>query len=42
MIETAKLNGINPQKYLAAVLTKIQDHNSQKIHELLAWNLKLD
>ncbi len=40
--ETAKLNGINPQRYLTHVLDKVQDHNSQKIAELLPWNLKLD
>ena len=42
LIETAKLNNINPQKYLTAVLTKIQDHNSQKINQLLPWNLKVE
>ena len=40
--ETAKLNGINPQVYLRHVLARIQDHNSQKVAELLPWNLKLD
>jgi len=42
LIETAKLNGINPQKYLTAVLAKIQDHNSQNLHQLLPYNLKLE
>ncbi len=41
LIETAKINRINPQKYLTEVLTRIQDHNSQKIHELLPWNIKI-
>jgi hypothetical protein len=42
IIETARLNGINPHSYLRKLLTVIQDHNSQKMHELLPWNLKLD
>lgn len=39
IIETAKLNNVNPHKYLTNVLAIIQDYNSQKIHELLPWNL---
>ena len=39
--ETAKLNGINPWLYLKQVLARIQDHNAQKVAELLPWNLKL-
>ena len=39
LIETAKLNGVNPWKYLKLVLTVIQDYNSQKLHELLPWNI---
>lgn len=39
--ETAKLNGVNPWLYLQYVLAKIQDHNAQKIADLLPWNLKL-
>jgi len=42
LIETAKLNNINPWKYLQKVLSTIQDHNSTKIAELLPWNLKLE
>jgi hypothetical protein len=41
IIETAKLNNINPWKYLAKVLSLIQDHNYQKIVDLLPWNLSL-
>jgi hypothetical protein len=41
IIETAKLNNINPWKYLALVLSLIQDHNSQKIADLLPWNLSI-
>ena len=39
IIETAKLNNINPQKYLKYLLENILDYNSQKLHELLPWNL---
>ena len=42
LIETAKLNDINPWQYLKNVLERIQDHNSQKLSELLPWNLKLE
>ena len=42
IIETVKLNNINPWKYLQKVLSVIQDHNSCKIEELLPWNLKLE
>lgn len=42
IIETAKLNNINPWKYLQKVLEIIQDYNSKKIVDLLPWNLKLE
>ena len=41
IIETAKANGLNPWEYLRVVLDQIQDHNSQKIADLLPWNIKL-
>jgi transposase len=41
LIETAKLNDINPEEYLRYVLTVIQDYNAQKLAELLPWNIKL-
>ena len=41
LIETAKLNNINPWQYLAKVFDVIQDYNSNKLHELLPWNIKL-
>lgn len=40
ILETAKLNNINPQKYLQYVLKVIPEYNSQKLHELLPWNIK--
>jgi len=42
LIETTKLNGINPWKYLRKVLEVIQDHNSTKLEDLLPWNLTLE
>ena len=41
IIETAKLNGINPWKYLQQVLATIQDYNSSKISDLLPWNITI-
>ncbi len=38
LIETAKLNGLNPQHYLADVLIRIADHPARRIAELLPWN----
>ena len=41
IIETAKLNNVNPWLYLSKVLSIIQDYNSNKLADLLPWNLKL-
>jgi transposase len=38
LIESAKLNGINPQHYLTDVLARIADHPARHIAELLPWN----
>ena len=38
LIETAKLNGINPQHYLTDVLARIADHPARRITDLLPWN----
>jgi len=38
LIETAKLNGTNPQLYLTDVLGRIADHPARQIAELLPWN----
>ncbi len=38
LLETAKLNGINPQAYLTWVFDIIADHPINRIGELLPWN----
>ena len=38
LIETAKLNGIDPQAWLAETLARIADHKINRIDELLPWN----
>ena len=38
LIESAKLNGLNPQHYLTDVLARIADHPARRITELLPWN----
>lgn len=38
IIETAKMNGIDPQAYLADVLDRIQDHKINRLDDLLPWN----
>ena len=42
LIETAKLNGVDPQAWLADVLQRIPEHPSNRIDELLPWNCKVD
>ena len=38
VIETAKLNGLDPLAYLADILNRIQDHKINKLNDLLPWN----
>ena len=38
LIATAKLNGVDPQAWLADVLARLPDHSAKRIHELLPWN----
>lgn len=42
LIETAKLNGVNPESWLRNVLTRIHDHPARGIDELLPWNASPD
>ena len=37
LIETAKLNGIDPQAWLADVLARLPDHPAKQIDQLLPW-----
>jgi transposase len=38
LIQTAKLNDIDPQAWLADVLARINDHAALRLDELLPWN----
>lgn len=40
LIETCKLNDVDPQAWLAHVLAKLPDHPAKRIVELLPWNWK--
>ena len=39
LIETACLNGLDPEHYLRDVLTRIADHPINRIADLLPWNI---
>ena len=39
LIETAKLNGLDPEAYLRDVLGRVADHPINRIADLLPWNL---
>jgi hypothetical protein len=39
LIDSAKLNGINPEAYLRRVLQRIAGHSIDRINELLPWNI---
>jgi len=40
LIQTAKLNDIDPQAWLADVLARLPDHPARRIADLLPWNSK--
>jgi transposase len=39
LIETAKMNGFDPEDYLRQVLTRIADHPVKRVDEWLPWNM---
>jgi len=39
LVETAKLNGLDPERYLREVFERIADHPINRIEELLPWNI---
>jgi len=41
LIETARLNGLDPEAYLRGVIARIADHPIKRIDELLPWNIVL-
>jgi len=38
LIQTAKLNDVDPQAWLADVLARLPDYPAKRLHELLPWN----
>jgi len=38
LIETARMNGVNPEAWLSWVLERIADHKINRIGELALWN----
>jgi transposase len=40
LIETCKLNDVDPQAWLADVLARLPDHPAKRIDELMPWNWK--
>jgi transposase len=42
LIETCKMNDVDPQAWLADVLARLPDHPANKVADLLPWNWKAD
>jgi transposase len=40
LMETARLNNVDPQAWFTDVLSRIADHKINRIDELLPWNYK--
>lgn len=40
LLGTCKLNGVESEAWLLDVLWKISDWSSNRVHELLPWNLE--
>jgi hypothetical protein len=38
LIETAKLNGVDPQAWLTEILARIADHKITRLSELMPWS----
>ncbi|ECO0976385.1 IS66 family transposase, partial [Salmonella enterica subsp. enterica serovar Newport] len=41
LIETCKINGINPEAYLRYVLSMLPEWPANRVKELLTWNVEL-
>jgi transposase len=41
LIQTARLNEVDPQAWLADVLARLNDHSLQRLDQLLPWNWKV-
>ena len=42
LIQTCKLNSVDPQAWLADVLARIADHKIRSLDQLLPWNWKTE
>ena len=43
LIETAKLNGLDPEAYIAAIINRMATgHVSKRLDALLPWNFKTE
>ncbi len=40
LVETCKMNDVDPQAWLADVLARLPDHPANKVADLLPWNWK--
>ena len=39
-METARLNGVDPEAWLTDTISRIADHPARQINELLPWNYR--